>query len=48
MSQIEQIDNQEEHGYPKTVDTRLRQLYYAIEDSKSKLLLLPMFHYKVF
>nr|HPI20145.1 aminopeptidase P family N-terminal domain-containing protein [Candidatus Kapabacteria bacterium] len=40
MSQIEQIDNQEERGYPKIVDTRLRQLYYAIEDSKSEALVI--------
>lgn len=40
MSQNEQIDNQEERGYPKIVDTRLRQLYYAIEDSKSEALVI--------
>ena len=40
MLQIEQIDNQEERGYPKIVDTRLRQLYYAIEDSKSEALVI--------
>ena len=40
MNQNEQIDNQEERGYPKIVDTRLRQLYYAIEDSKCEALVV--------